>query len=148
MARALRIDKLTLAALESTLRLYLQPEQALQEIPVLNMFAAAPEQQQQRCQKLFEQLDSAALAADIELVADASRVGGGAMPLTELADWAVAINPHSGSTADLAKRLRTYSPAVVTRVHNDRLLVNLRAVFADEEALLAQILIAVLKTEG
>ncbi|MCK4502325.1 MAG: L-seryl-tRNA(Sec) selenium transferase, partial [Desulfuromonadales bacterium] len=86
LARALRIDKLTLAALESTLRLYLQPEQALQEIPVLNMFAAAPEQQQQRCQKLFEQLDSAALAADIELVADASRVGGGAMPLTELAD--------------------------------------------------------------
>jgi len=146
LARALRIDKLTLAALEATLRLYLQPEQALQELPVLKMFSAAPEQQQQRCQSLFERLEAGSLSAEIRLVEDVSRVGGGAMPLTELSDWAVEINPSAGRTADLAKRLRTFSPAVVTRVQNDRLLVNLRAVFEDEEALLAQILISVLKT--
>ena len=147
LARALRIDKLTLAALEATLRLYLQPEQALQELPVLKMFAADPEQQKQRCQRLFECLAAESLTAEVKLVEDLSRVGGGAMPLTELPDWAVEINPLSGRTADLAKELRTFSPAVVTRVQNDRLLVNLRAVFADEEALLAQILISVLKEE-
>ena len=147
LARALRIDKLTLAALESTLRLYLQPEQALEELPVLKMFSADPEQQKQRCQRLFERLEAESLAAEIKLVEDVSRVGGGAMPLTELSDWAVEINPLAGRTADLAKQLRTFSPAVVTRVQNDRLLVNLRAVFEDEEALLAQILIAVLKEE-
>ncbi|MEA3545245.1 MAG: L-seryl-tRNA(Sec) selenium transferase, partial [Thermodesulfobacteriota bacterium] len=147
LARALRIDKLTLAALESTLRLYLQPEQALQEIPVLKMFSAAPEQQRRRCQRLLERLETESLAVEIKLIEDVSRVGGGAMPLTELSDWAVEINPLAGRTADLAKQLRTYSPAVVARVQNDRLLVNLRAVFEEEEALLAQILIAVLKKE-
>lgn len=145
LARALRIDKLTLAALESTLRLYLKPEQALQELPVLKMFSAAPELQRQRCQSLYQRLEAESLAAEIKLVEDVSRVGGGAMPLTELADWAVEINPLEKGTAELAKFLRTFSPAVVTRVQNDRLLVNLRAVFEEEEALLTQILIAVLK---
>lgn len=148
LARALRIDKLTLAALESTLRLYLKPEQALQKLPVLKMFAANPEQQKQRCQRLFERLEAEQFAAEIRLIEDVSQVGGGAMPLTELSDWAVEINPLEGRTADLAKQLRTFSPAVVVRVQNDRLLVNLRAVFEEEEALLAQILIAVLKKEG
>ncbi len=147
LARALRIDKLTLAALESTLRLYLQPEQALQELPVLKMFSADPEQQRQRCQRLFQRLEAEPLTAEIKLIEDVSRVGGGAMPLTELADWAVEINPLAGRTADLAKQLRTFSPAVVARVQNDRLLVNLRAVFAEEEALLAEILLAVFKKE-
>ncbi len=148
LARALRIDKLTLAALESTLRLYLQPEQALHELPVLKMFAAGREQQKQRCQWLFERLEAESLAAEIKLIDDVSRVGGGAMPLTELSDWAVEINPLERRTADIAKQLRTFSPAVVARVQNDRLLVNLRAVFEEEEALLAQILLAVLKKEG
>lgn len=144
LARALRIDKLTLAALESTLRLYLQPDQALEQLPVLKMFSAVPEQQKQRCQQLFERLQAEPLKADIRLIEDTSRVGGGAMPLTELSDWAVEINPTEGTVADLAKQLRAFTPAVVTRVHNEKLLVNLRAVFDDEEALLAQILISVL----
>lgn len=147
LARALRIDKLTLAALESTLRLYLQPQQALQELPVLSMFAADPKQQKQRCQHLYDRLKAEPLDAEITLIEDISRVGGGAMPLTELSDWAVEINPLVKRTADLAKQLRAFSPAVVTRVQNDRLLVNLRAVFAAEEALLTQILITVLKKE-
>jgi L-seryl-tRNA(Ser) seleniumtransferase len=145
LARALRIDKLTLAALESTLRLYLQPEQALEQLPVLKMFSADPKQQKQRCQQLFERLSAESLTADIRLVEDVSRVGGGAMPLTELSDWAVEIDPAGGKVAELAKQLRAFTPAVVTRVQNEKLLVNLRAVFEDEEALLAQILISVLK---
>ncbi len=147
LARALRIDKLTLAALESTLKLYLKPEQVLQELPVLKMFSAAPELQKHRCQSLLERLMTEPLAAEIRLIEDVSRVGGGAMPLTELPDWAIEINPLKHRTADLAKRLRTFSPAVVTRVHNDRLLVNMRAVFEDEEGLLAQFLISVLRKE-
>ena len=69
------------------------------------------------------------------------------MPLTELSDWAVEIDPAGGKVAELAKQLRTFTPAVVTRIQNERLLVNLRAVFADEEPLLAQILITVLREE-
>ena len=147
LARALRIDKLTLAALESTLRLYLQPEQAMKELPVLKMFSADPVQQKQRCQQLFERLQAEPLNAEIRLIEDVSRVGGGAMPLTELSDCAVEIDPTDGKVAELAKQLRTFTPAVVTRIQNERLLVNLRAVFEDEEALLAQILIEVFKKE-
>lgn len=145
LARALRIDKLTLAALEATLRLYIKPENAFKELPVLKMFAADPNEQKKRCEHLLQRLEQEKLPIEVRLIEDVSRVGGGAMPLTELPDWAVEINPLKIKIPALAKRLRTYSPAVVTRVQNDRLLVNLRAVFGHEEALLTQILISALQ---
>ncbi|PLY01743.1 MAG: L-seryl-tRNA(Sec) selenium transferase [Desulfuromonas sp.] len=145
LARALRIDKLTLAALETTLRLYLKPERAQEELPVLRMFAADPAVQKERCEKLFQRLSDEELPIEVRLIEDVSRVGGGAMPLTELPDWAVEINPLNERIQDLARRLRGYEPAVVVRSSNDRLLVNLRAVFDQEEDLLAQILIAAIR---
>ena len=147
LARALRIDKLTLAALEATLQLYLNPHQAFQEIPVLQMFAADPAQQKQRCQRLYLKLSACELPAEVSLVEDVSRVGGGAMPLTELADWALAIKPVTESVAELSRRLRGYTPAVVARVQNDQLLINLRAIFAAEDERLAQIIIAAVRGE-
>jgi L-seryl-tRNA(Ser) seleniumtransferase len=144
LARALRIDKLTLAALEATLRLYLQPRQALSEVPVLSMFAAERLQQKSRCEALCQRLLEEQVAAEVKLVEDVARVGGGAMPLTELADWAVAVRPHHASVADLAARLRDYTPALIARIRDDALLVNLRAVFAPEDSLVAQLLAAAL----
>ncbi|MFO7578465.1 MAG: L-seryl-tRNA(Sec) selenium transferase [Pelovirga sp.] len=147
LARALRIDKLTLAALETTLRLYLQPQQALAEIPVLAMFAATPHAQKARCAEICRQLQEQDAAAAVELVADIARVGGGSMPLTELPDWAVAIVPDSISVTELARRLRDYTPALIARLHDERLLINLRAVFPDQDALLTQLLLAALHPE-
>lgn len=148
LARALRIDKLTLAALEATLQLHLQPNLALQELPVLRMFAADPEEQKGRCEKLYRRLQQEQLPIELALIPDTVRVGGGAMPLTELPDWAVEINLTGCSVDSMAQRLRDYVPAVVPRVQNDRLLLNLRAVAADEEDLLAQIVLAALRSEG
>jgi L-seryl-tRNA(Ser) seleniumtransferase len=148
LARALRIDKLTLAALEATLRLYLKPADALAELPVMGMFAADPQEQKMRCQRLLQRLEQEAMAVDLRLVEDTARVGGGAMPLTELPDWAVEIAPLQAATSEVAKQLRAYVPAVVTRIQNECLLVNLRAVFPEEEDLLAQILISVLSGNG
>ncbi len=145
LARALRIDKLTLAALEATLRLYLQPELALREIPVLSMFAADRQEQQQVCQRLIDQLQQQDCPGKICLIEDVARVGGGAMPLAELNGWAVEIEPKDGSAENLARRLRSATPAVVGRVQNDRLLLNLRAVQADELDLLRQQLIVALQ---
>ena len=147
LARALRIDKLTLAALEATLRLYLQPRQALEEIPVLSMFSATGEVQQRRCRAFYERLQAAGLPVAMRFIEDVSRVGGGAMPLTELSDWAVEIDPGRESVVELARRLRSFTPAVVARVQNERLIVNLRAVFPHQEAQLAQILLAALDSE-
>jgi L-seryl-tRNA(Ser) seleniumtransferase len=147
LARALRIDKLTLAALEATLRLYLQPQQARTEIPVLAMFSAAPHEQKARCAEICRRLQEQDAAAAIELVADCARVGGGSMPLTELPGWAVAIAPRGISATELARRLRDYTPALIARLHDDRLLINLRAVFPEQDALLTQLLLAALRPE-
>lgn len=147
LARALRIDKLTLAALESTLRLYLQPDQAIEQLPVLRMFNIKPEQQKQRCQQLLERLQDEGLPVNLCLVEDCARVGGGSMPLVELPDWSVAIKPTAVSVVTLTRRLRDLRPAVVPRVQDDSLLVNLRAVAVEEEALLVQLLIAAVRGE-
>ncbi len=144
LARALRIDKLTLAALEATLRLYLKPEVAKRELPVLRMFAAGPQEQKERCEQLVKMLTAVDVAADLRLIEDISRVGGGAMPLSELPDWAVEIRPRRVSVATLGHRLRGLTPAVVGRSQDDALLINLRAVFSSEEELLARSLITAL----
>lgn len=144
LARALRIDKLTLAALEATLRLYLQPQQALQTIPLLQMFAVDRQQLLQRCQVVIEQLRQARVSANLELVEDTARVGGGAMPLAELPDWAVEINAPRESADQLARQLRLGTPAVVGRVQNDRLRLNLRAVSKPDQQLLVERLIDLL----
>lgn len=147
LARALRIDKLTLASLEATLRLYLQPQRALSEIPVLNIFSVSADQLRERCRAFYRRLQAADLPVAFRLTEDISRVGGGAMPLTELPDWGVEIDPGAQRVVALARRLRSYTPAVVTRVQHERLMVNLRAVFPEQDELLAQILIAALTDE-
>ncbi|HEY5673164.1 MAG TPA: L-seryl-tRNA(Sec) selenium transferase [Malonomonas sp.] len=147
LARALRIDKLTLAALEATLRLYLQPEIALQELPILQMFAIPAEELRLRCDSLAQRLARESLPIRVRLVEDQARVGGGAMPLVELPDWAVEIELCGGSLDRLMRRLRGFMPALIGRAQNDRLLINLRAIPVEEEALLVQILIAALQAE-
>lgn len=148
LARALRIDKLTLAALEATLRLYLQPATALQDIPILQMFAIPAATLRERCQCLLQRLTRAALPIRVRLVEDQARVGGGAMPLVELPDWAVEIELLDGSLDSLMRRLRSFRPALIGRAQNNRLRLNLRAVAVEDEALLVQILLAALQAEG
>ncbi len=135
MARALRSDKLTLAALEATLRLYLDPEQAIREIPVLRMLAVPAAELKARSRRLVRRLEQAlGDAAAIEIVAEPSAVGGGALPQTELAGFAVAVQPRDLSVDALAARLRAGSPPAVGRIQEGRLLLNLRTVARSEEA--------------
>lgn len=134
MARALRMDKLTLASLEATLRLYLDRERALREVPVLRMLATPAEELEQRCIKLARQaMDQIGGDAHIEVIAAPSTVGGGALPTTELPGFAIAVTPREQSVDALARRLRHGQPAVVARVQDDRLLFNLRTLATDQE---------------
>jgi len=148
LARALRIDKLTLAALESTLRLYLQPEQVVERLPIMRMFNADPEAQKHRSQSLLERLQAEKLPIELTLVEDFAQVGGGSMPQVKLPGWALEIAVAESSVDALARRLRGFIPAVVPRVQNNSLLINLRSVDESEEALLAQLLIAAIRSEG
>ncbi len=145
MARALRIDKMTLAALEATLHSYLDREHALAELPVLSMLQTSPEELRRRCQRLRTRLRRRlGDLAEINIVAEASQVGGGALPLTELSGWALAIKPGELHVEALANRLRETTPAVIGRIQNDELLLNPRTVLNTDEAPLCEALGAAL----
>jgi L-seryl-tRNA(Ser) seleniumtransferase len=120
LARAVRIDKLSLAALEATLALYRDPELARAELPVLAMLEAAPQTLEARARRL-------AAGCDGEVVASTAKVGGGALPLLELPGPAVAID------VALAQALRAGDPPLVGRIVDGRLLLDVRTL-TDEEA--------------
>ncbi len=131
--RALRIDKLTLAALELVLRLYLDESLALREIPTLAMIAASKEVIRARATRLLAACEQQ-LSADCacELVRCQSQVGGGAMPGQSLDSWAVALRPSLLKISQVEHRLRQAELPVIARIEEDRLLFDLRTV-ADEE---------------
>ncbi len=139
MARALRIDKLTLAALEATLRLYLDPQKALAGIPTLRMLAMPVEELRQRCEALLPRLARViGGAAECAVIESTSTVGGGALPLAELPGWALAVVPKKISVNELITRLRRCEPPVVGRVQDNRFLIDPRTLgFEEDELLLA-----------
>jgi L-seryl-tRNA(Ser) seleniumtransferase len=113
LQRALRADKLTIAALEGTLRLYVEPQRAAREIPVLRMLGETAETVRARAERL------AALTGG-EVEETAARVGGGALPLAELPSFACAVEE------ELARPLRLGDPPVVGVVRDGRLLLDCR----------------------
>lgn len=117
--RALRIDKLGLAALEGTLLLYLEPERALREVPVLRMLHEDAAVVRARAERLAQ-----ALGGDVEETV--GRVGGGALPLHELPSFACAVEEG------LAAPLRAHEPPVVGVVRDGRLLLDCRTLADDE----------------
>jgi L-seryl-tRNA(Ser) seleniumtransferase len=124
LARALRIDKLSLAALEATLALYRDPARARAEIPVLAMLERPPAALHEMAQRLAVRIGPPA-----RVVPTVSRVGGGALPLTELPGPAVALG---GDPAALAAALRDGDPPVVARIHDGEVLLDPRTVAGDE----------------
>jgi L-seryl-tRNA(Ser) seleniumtransferase len=131
LMRALRPDKATLAALEATLRIYLTGN-PLREIPVLAMLSMPAETIKRRANRLAEKLRQSALLA-VNIRDDVSFVGGGAMPQTRIPTTVVAVRPRTGSFADWLTSLRTKDTALVGRVQEDWLLLDLRTVSEAEE---------------
>jgi L-seryl-tRNA(Ser) seleniumtransferase len=133
LARALRLDKLGLAALEATLRLYRDPALAVAELPVLAMLTATGDELAARAQGLAGAIAAAAgEAVDVEVVAATARVGGGALPLLELPGPAVAVSSADLSPDALAARLRAGDPPVVGRIEGGRLLLDPRTLAPGE----------------
>jgi L-seryl-tRNA(Ser) seleniumtransferase len=132
LARAFRVDKLTLAALEATLTLYGDAETARREIPALAMLTAAPEALRARAERLAERLAERGVASRV--VPSEGSVGAGAFPTARLAGWALAVYGHAPA---LERALRGGERPVVGRIHDDRLLLDLRSVPARDDARLA-----------
>jgi L-seryl-tRNA(Ser) seleniumtransferase len=127
--RALRIDKFTIAALEATLKLYSDPETAVQRIPTLTMLSLSPQAISRRIGRLRRRLPAAVQAAyQVRLLDGTSAVGGGALPLAQLPTKLLALRPVFCSVAELERRLRCGQPAVIGRIAQDQYLLDLRTV--------------------
>jgi L-seryl-tRNA(Ser) seleniumtransferase len=134
LARAVRIDKLSLAALEATLRLYRDPTRALERIPVLRMLTASERELEARARRMATQIPGARVGRGT------ARVGGGALPLVELDGPICVVDAGAIGCDELARRLRTGDPPVVTRVHDGRLELDPRTLDdADAELLVAAV---------
>jgi L-seryl-tRNA(Ser) seleniumtransferase len=137
LARSYRVDKLTLAALEATLALYRDPSRALSEIPTLALLAAPRAALRERAESLRLALQREGITG--ETVETTGSVGAGAFPDAALPGAAVAL---AGDAERWAARLRSGSPAVVGRVHDGRMHLDLRAVLAHELTELARVVVA------
>ena len=134
LARALRCGKLTLAALEATLRLFLAPDKLEERHPVYRMLARSLDELERRGRAIVEHV-AAALPARISLSVEdgEAQIGSGSVPVETIPSKVLALRiGASGSSAasleDLARKLRRQSPAVFTRIHKDALLFDLRTI--------------------
>jgi len=143
LARALRADKMTLAALEATLRLY-DDGRALREVPALRMLAATPAQVRRRAARVASAL-AGKKRIRCELVEQASLPGGGALPMSTLPSVALRVSVEGRSARELARACLAQRPAVVGRVHRDAFLLDMRTVAAGEVAALVASLEAALR---
>jgi L-seryl-tRNA(Ser) seleniumtransferase len=133
MARALRVDKLTLAALEATLALYREPTRAVREIPALAMLTAHAASIRERAESLRELL--AAVLPDLRVEPSEATVGGGAYPSARIPSFALTLG---GDVEGREARLRRSSLPIIGTVRNGRLRLDLRSVPAKQDALLAE----------
>ena len=138
LTRALRIDKLTLAALESTLLLYLDGKMAMEEIPTLRMLSLDTRRLKRRGRRLLKRLSGIIdKRVTFTLREDVSQVGGGALPLQELPTMVVAIKSLDFSVNSLEENLRKGDPPVISRISKDELILDMRTVFDEEIPILA-----------
>ena len=136
LARAVRVDKLTTAALATTLDLYLT--QSIDELPVWAMIAAPPESIARRAAAWRSRLVE--MGVEAELMASSSAVGGGSLPGERLPTTVLVLAARRGGAAELLKRLRQHEPPVIGRIEAERVLLDPRTVLpGEDDALLAAI---------
>ena len=141
LARAMRLDKLGLAALAATLRPYLDPEQAWREIPILAMLKTSTDSRRRRATRLSRVLGKAVGSAAACVVVNTSgEMGGGTLPDVPIPSFGVAIRPAAGRPEPMAVRLRTGPTPVIALVRDDALVLDVLALLpGDERLLVAQV---------
>ncbi len=123
LARAVRVDKLTLAALEATLSLYRDPERALRQVPVLAMLATAADDVRQRAGRIASRLTSVRQSVTVE--ASEATVGGGAFPTARIPSYAIVL---AGDAVAIEARLRGAAQPIVARIADSRVWLDVRSV--------------------
>jgi L-seryl-tRNA(Ser) seleniumtransferase len=136
--RALRVDKLTYAALETTLLAYVKCD--VDAIPTLKMMSLSQTEIGQRAEGLAEKLRSGTRKIQFEIIDGESVVGGGAAPSSVLPTRLIAVTCEGLSADELLTRLRNSDPPIIARVDEGRVLIDLRTVFPEQDRLIADAL--------
>lgn len=137
LARALRVDKMTIAAFESTFMSYLDEKRAVSEIPVLQMLFQSPGKIRSRAVKLANRLKHHLKQERFDIIKDKSKAGGGSLPEIEFPTYAVSIKPAHISVNELERRLRAGSPPVIARIKGNALLLDARTISNSEIEVIA-----------
>lgn len=130
LTRALRVDKFTISALEATMRLYLDEETAVNQIPTLRMLSMGQDELAKKASDLMDILRSASegMPVSISVIDDFSEVGGGSLPMEKIPTKCVAIEPLVGSAAFLEEGLRRFETPVISRISKDRVFLDPRTI--------------------
>src|SRR3989339_985610 len=138
LTRALRVGKLTIAALEATLSLYLEEELALKKIPVLKMILTPLETIEERCKKVINKVGSETkVCMNLSMVDGFSEMGGGSLPGENIPTKLVCIHSEKINAIELANKLRNSTPPVFARIEQDRVLLDMRTVYDEEVDMIA-----------
>lgn len=146
LVRALRVDKMGLAALESILRLYLADR--WQEIPTLNMLTLSRQSLLERAEHLRDLLEARFNEISFLVTEVGDAVGGGAFPATSLPGFAVTFSAHENIKGDLQKALRMQNPAIIAGAREDRIDLHVRTLLADDDKRIIEALESVIERGG
>ena len=144
LARVVRVDKMTLAALEQTLRIYRSPKEAKEKIPVLAMVTRPAAELKAEAQGFAAGLEEEGLNARFGIREDVARVGGGSAPMLDLATWCVWVKPLGMSVDALQEKLRHWKTPIVARISEDEVLLDLRTLSTGDLVVLRLALIDIL----
>jgi L-seryl-tRNA(Ser) seleniumtransferase len=137
LLRALRVDKLTLAALEATLLLYLDEDKTKDKVPTLRMLTLSLEEIERKAKTLAALIKKELSSfLKVEIQKDSSQVGGGALPLVELPTWVVALTPLKTPVNQLEEQMRGSDPPIISRISNDQIIIDPRTIDEGEVNLL------------
>lgn len=148
LARAVRIDKFTVAALETTLRLYLDPEEAIKKLPVFKALSLPKALVEARARRVLEKVEGPCRGRLIIALEDGlSEVGGGALPLETIPTKLLSLHSSSLSPEELEAKLRLSNPPVMARIKDGKVLLDLRTVLEEELEALAEAILSLVNSE-
>ncbi|WP_328597397.1 L-seryl-tRNA(Sec) selenium transferase [Heliobacterium mobile] len=141
LTRALRVDKLTLAALEATLQLYLHPDRVCEKVPIHRFINRKPDMISRQGQSFVDALQQSQAEITVQLLPSTSQIGGGALPEVELPSWSVVLTPKEGSAQTFAESLRQGRIPVMGRIQGEALWLDMRTLSTEEVAELGKLII-------
>lgn len=143
-ARIVRVGKLTLAALEATLKLFLDESIALREVPTLKMLRRGASEIAEQAERMALDLSKNVSGVAATTICGFSQMGSGSLPAQNLATTLVSLRPQQISTESLAQQLRRYSTPIFTRIQNDLVLIDPRTLLSGDDNIIVKALSAIL----